>query len=106
MWIFPIRLVPENDVKKPSMFVFKDMEDYQKNGKNVDAKYNAGHKVKVVKKSSVKSVQKVRHKKFGEGVVMETKGEFIVVNFDTVGRKQLNLQLCLDKGLMQFIHNS
>ena len=32
------RPVPENDVKKPSMFVFKDMEDYQKNGKNIDAK--------------------------------------------------------------------
>ena len=106
VWMFPIRPVPENDVKKPSMFVFKDMEDYQKNRKNVDAKYNAGHKVKVGKKSSGKLVQKIRHKKFGEGVVMETKGEFIVVNFDTVGRKQLNLQLCLDKGLMQFIHNS
>ncbi len=37
---------------------------------------------------------------------METKGEFIVVNFDTVGKKQLNLQLCIDKGLMEFIHNS
>ena len=102
VWMFPIRPVPENDVKKPSMFVFKDMEDYQKNGKNVDAKYNAGKKGKVRGTTS----RYVRHKKFGEGVVMETKGEFIVVNFDTVGRKQLNLQLCIDKGLMQFIHNS
>ena len=73
MWIFPIRLVPEIDVKTPSMFVFKDMEGYKKNGKNVDAKYNAGHKVKTIKKSSGKSVQKVRHKKFGERTVVERK---------------------------------
>ena len=99
VWMFPIRPVPENDVKKPSMFVFKDMEDYQKNGKNVDAKYNAGHKVKVSKKSLGKSVQKVRHKKFGEGTVVERKGEFIVVGFETVDRKQLNLQLYMKKGL-------
>lgn len=25
--MFPIRPVPDNDVKKPAMFVFKDMED-------------------------------------------------------------------------------
>ena len=103
VWMFPIRPVPENDVKKPSMFVFKDMEDYQKNGQNVDAKYNAGHKVKVSKKSPGKSVQKVRHKKFGEGTVVERKGEFIVVNFASVGRKQLNLKVCQDKGLMEFV---
>lgn len=101
VWMFPIRPVPENDVKKPTLFVFKDMEDYKKNGKNVDAKYNAGHKVKVGKKSTGKSVQMVRHKKFGEGVVVETKGEFIVVNFASVGRKLLNLKVCQDKGLIE-----
>ena len=99
--MFPIRPVPDNDVKKPGMFVFKDMEDYLKNGKNVDAVYRAG--LKKAKKSSSKSAQKVRHKKFGEGVIVEKKGEFIVVNFGTVGRKQLNLQVCLDKGLMKFV---
>ena len=91
------------DVVKEEMVVVKDMEDYQKNGKNVDAKYNAGHKVKVSKKSPGKSVQKVRHKKFGEGTVVERKGEFIVVNFASVGRKQLNLKVCQDKGLMEFV---
>ena len=101
VWMFPIRPVPENDVKKPSMFVFKDMEDYQKNGKNVDANYNAGHKVKVGKKSSGKLVQKIRHKKFGEGVVVEKKGEFIVVQFENVGRKQLNEEMCIEKGLIE-----
>ena len=27
VWMFPIRPVPDNDVKKPAMFVFKDMAD-------------------------------------------------------------------------------
>lgn len=99
VWMFPIRPVPDNNVKKPEMFVFKDMDDYLKNGKNVDAKYNAGKKAKVKKPTS----QHVRHKKFGEGIVIGTKEDFIIVNFETVGRKQLNLQLCLDKGLMEYV---
>lgn len=39
VWIFPIRPVPDNDVKKPQMFVFKDMNDYNSHGKNVDVEY-------------------------------------------------------------------
>lgn len=37
--MFPIRPVPDNDVKKPTMFVFKDMEDFKNRGKDVDAQY-------------------------------------------------------------------
>ena len=102
VWMFPIRPVPENNVKKPSAFVFTDWDDYRTNGKAKEAAYNAEH-VKSAKKSSGKVAQKVRHKKFGEGVVMETKGEFIVVNFSTAGKKQLNLKVCLDKGLFFFV---
>ena len=43
-WMFPIRPVSENNVKKPSMFVFKDMDDYRKNGKNIDVVYSTGMK--------------------------------------------------------------
>lgn len=39
VWVFPIRPVPDNNVKKPSMFVFKDMADYRNRGKNIDAEY-------------------------------------------------------------------
>ena len=102
VWMFPIRPVPENNVQKPPAFVFADWDDYRKNGKAREAAYNAEH-VKPAKKGPGKSAQKVRHKKFGEGVVVETKGEFIVVNFGTVGKKQLNLQMCLEKGLMEFV---
>ena len=37
--MFPIRPVPDNDVKKPQMFVFKDMDDYENRGENVDVEY-------------------------------------------------------------------
>lgn len=39
VWMFPIRPIPDNDVRKPSMYVFKDMEDYRARGKNVDTEY-------------------------------------------------------------------
>ena len=39
VWMFPIRPIPDNDVQKPQMFVFKDMDDYKSHGKNVDAEY-------------------------------------------------------------------
>ena len=39
VWMFPIRPVPDNDVKKPQMFVFENMDDYKKRGKNVDFEY-------------------------------------------------------------------
>ena len=45
-------------------------------------------------------------KKFGEGIVIGTKGDFIIVNFETVGRKQLNLQLCLEKKLIEYVDKS
>lgn len=95
--MFPIRPVSDNDVKKPGMFVFKDWEDYQKNGKNVDAEYNAGRKAKG------KNAERIRHKKFGEGVIVEKKDGFLIVQFDKVGRKQLNEKVCLDKELIEFV---
>lgn len=39
VWMFPIRPVPDNDVEKPNMFVFKDMDDYKAYGKNIDEEY-------------------------------------------------------------------
>lgn len=103
VWMFPIRPVPENDVKKPAIFVFKDMEDYRARGKNADVEYNKS-RVKVTKKKAGKTqIQKVRHKAFGEGTVVEIKNGFIIVDFTKAGRKQLNYQLCLDKGLIEFL---
>ena len=82
VWMFPVRPVPENDVKKPAIFVFKDMDDY----------------------SSVKAdARRVRHKAFGEGTVIDIKDGFIIVNFEKAGRKQLNYKLCMDKGLIEFL---
>lgn len=97
--MFPIRPVPENDVKKPDMFVFTDMGDYRARGKNVVAEYNAGRG----RKSKKTAVERIRHKKFGLGTVVERKDPFIVVNYEKVGRKQLNEKVCLVKGLIEFV---
>lgn len=39
VWVFPVRPVPDNDVKKPEMFVFNDINDYNSRGKNIDTAY-------------------------------------------------------------------
>ena len=47
--------------------------------------------------------RKVRHKIFGEGTVIDIKDGFLIVNFLKEGKKQLNYQICMDKGLIEFI---
>ena len=78
------------------MFAFKGQVDYQK---NADAEYNAKHGVKPGKATKV---ERIRHKKFGEGVVTERKDGFLIVQFGKAGRKQLNEKVCLEKGLIEF----
>ena len=103
VWIFPLRPVSKKNVKKQDMFVAKDMNVCQKKGKNVDAKSNATHVKDAVKKRTGKTSRKIRHKKFGEGTIVEKKNSFIIVRFSSVGKKQLNLQVCLDNGLIEFV---
>lgn len=125
VWIFPIRPVPDNDVKKPPMFVFKDMEDFKNRGGDVDAQYM---KVLAEKKRKGKSKpayvphvipkpqpkppvvvsadivgSKVKHKSFGPGVITAIEGTNIVANFDKVGEKKLGYEVCMKNNLLQFI---
>ncbi len=55
------------------------------------------------KKSSGKPAQKVQHKKFVEGTVVERKDGFLIVQFGKAGRKQLNYEICVQKGLIEFV---
>ena len=103
VWMFPIRPVPENDVRKPITFVFRDMADYLARGKNVDAEYNKSIAIKSRKRPNKATKRIIHHKTFGEGVVIEIKDGFIIANFSEAGRKQLNYQVCLDKGLIELM---
>ncbi len=125
VWMFPIRPVPDNDVKKPPMFVFKDMEDYKTRGKNVDAEYtkmmadakkkgikkpvyvppvvpNLEPKPQVVIPSDIVGKQ-VKHKTFGNGVITAIEGTTIAVQFDKVGIKKMGYEFCMQKKLLEFI---
>lgn len=127
VWMFPIRPVPDNDVRKPTMFVFKDMEDYKVRGKNVDAEYarilaakkKSGIKVKsstpinsFVPKPEPKPPvdvprdiigKQVKHRTFGKGKITEIEGATITVTFDTVGVKKMGYELCMERKLLEFI---
>ena len=127
VWMFPIRPVPDNDVKKPSMFVFTDMEDYEKRGRNVDMEYakilaeRKRQKGKtpvptsappVIKKPDPKPPvvipedilgKAVKHKSFGTGVITEIGTGTITIDFDSVGTKKLGYEVCIKNNLIQFI---
>ena len=125
VWMFPIRPVPDNDVKKPEMFVFKDMEDYKVRGKNVDAKYiemmaekkKSGNKSSTTFASVIPATppeptvvippeivgKKIKHITYGEGIITGIKGAVIIVSFTSVGDKNLGYKVCTEKKLIEFI---
>ena len=128
VWMFPIRPVPDNDVEKPTMFVFKDMDDYRARGKDVDKEYmnmiaeqkKSGKKVARKSAMSVLATppspqkqaaivpikivgRQVKHKAYGEGIITEITGTNIVVSFNSVGEKKLGYEFCIENRLIEFI---
>ena len=126
VWMFPIRPVPENDVKKPAMFVFSDMDDYLKRGANVNEEYtralSARKKSRAPSSPSKPSYippkpepkpaivippeivgKTVKHKSFGVGVIIEISGTTICVDFKTVGKKQLRYDICMTNKFLEFV---
>ena len=124
VWMFPIRPVPDNDVKKPQIFVFKDMDDYKKRGKNIDAEYAkmiAAKKKRVKKPVFVAPIvpkpetkpqieiptdivgKQVKHNTFGCGEITAIEGTSIAVQFDKVGIKKMGYEFCMKKKLLEFI---
>lgn len=124
VWMFPIRPVPDNDVKKPAMFVFKDMEDFKNRGKDVDAQYMK--MIAAKKKSGSKSTyiprvipkpepklsvvipadiigKRVKYKAFGVGEITALEVTSIVVEFDKVGLKKMGYEFCMEKKMLEFI---
>ena len=109
VWMFPVRPVPDNDVKKPPMYVFKDMEDYHTRGGNVDKEYADFLATKKnIRKSASKSNsglkgKKIKHKTYGMGTITKYDGTIITVVFISGGTKSLNYKLCVEKELIEFV---
>ncbi|MCC0645670.1 HNH endonuclease [Clostridioides sp. ZZV14-6150] len=125
VWMFPIRPIPDNDVRKPQMFVFTDMKDYKTRGKDVDAEFakmvtskkKSGGKVQsvvipVVPKSELKPAvvippdiirKKIKHKAFGIGTITGISGTSIDATFDNAGVKKMGYEFCMEKKLLEFI---
>ncbi|MCD8051796.1 MAG: HNH endonuclease [Clostridiales bacterium] len=126
VWMFPIRPVPDNDVKKPSMFVFRDMEDYKARGANADAEYKKKMEEKTRRGSKPKPVpaapttpprppkpmmaappeligKSVKHKSYGEGTITGISGAVLTVLFSGVGEKKLSYEVCIKNKLIEFI---
>lgn len=109
VWMFPVRPVPENNVRKPEMFVFKDIEDYRERGKDVDAlflqqqlqrKQSASKSQKSRKNNSLIG-KTITHKTNGQGVVKSYDGTVITVKFNSGETKSFNYAVCLEKQLLK-----
>lgn len=124
VWMFPVQPVPDNDVAKPNMYVFKDMEDYKSRGANVDKEYAAYLATKkngkkavscvapVVPKPEPKPVfvvpadvvgKQVKHTSFGIGTIISIEGTAIEVQFDKVGLKKMGYEFCMQNKMLEFI---
>lgn len=44
VWMFPVRPIPDNNVVKPRAFVYKDMDDYLRNGKFAEQRWEIERK--------------------------------------------------------------
>ena len=122
--MFPIRPVPDNDVKKPAMFVFKDMEDFKNRGKSVDAQYmkmiadkkkggsklayvslvipQPEPKLPIVIPTDIVAKQ-VKHKAFGVGAITAVERTSIAVEFVKAELKKMRFEFCMEKKRMEFI---
>ena len=104
------------------MFVFKDMDDYENRGENVDVEYTK--MMAAAKKEGVKKPvfvvpepepktqieiptdivgKQVKHKAFGLGEITAIEGTSITVRFEKVGLKKMGYEFCMEKKLLELI---
>lgn len=128
VWMFPVRPVPDNDVEKPAMFVFRDMDDYRARGKNVDAEYarmlaqqkkfsrkvfeNHVRPTPTVSPAPMKPIlavppelvgKRLVHKIYGEGTITGATGGIMDVSFQSEGKKKLNYEICTKNDLIKIV---
>ncbi|MCD7733273.1 MAG: HNH endonuclease [Oscillospiraceae bacterium] len=99
VWIFPIKPIPDNDVKKPSKYVFEDMDDYKKRGINIDSDYVKAE----AKPANIAAGVKINHKSYGKGTITKVAGKVITVKFLSVGEKMLNYEICMQNNIIEFV---
>ncbi len=51
-------------------------------------------KQKTISNDNIKAGDRIKHDKFGEGLVIETDAKTITIMFDSVGRKKNRQRLC------------
>ena len=107
VWMFPVRPIPDNNVTKPELYVFKDMEDYKARGRNVDKEYAVilASKKSVRRKYNGNSLKgkKIKHKTYGVGTITKLQDNMLYVTFEKNEKKSFNYKLCLENGIIEFI---
>lgn len=103
VWMFPVKLTPDNDVIKPEGLVFKDMNDYKVNGKNADAEHSRRYNVKNNRGTPNLKGKKLRHKTYGLGTVVKLQEDILFVNFEKNDKRTLNYSVCIENNIIEFV---
>ena len=132
VWMFPVKPVPDNDVAKPWHYVFKNMEEYNAKGQNIDKvfnefkKQNKGKKIPIYQSKPETTVsqelpkieteklkgKRIKHKRFGNGEIVDvhcrSNGDICInVQFDNeidgIKERTLMYQACIKKNLVEVI---
>ena len=108
VWMFPVQPVPDNNVVKPALYVFKDMEDYKERGLNVDKEYAQLFPAKNKSSDRSKAVygikgKIIKHKTYGVGTVTKLQDDMLYITFAGNDKKTLNYTICMEKGLIEFL---
>lgn len=129
VWMFPIRPTPDNDVKKPELFTFQDIEEYNLRGKVAELQYAQQLAVQKKPKKSASTVQtsvvaaplvappviekpsipadlvgkNIKHTVYGVGTVTSIHGDYIVVSFPQIGEKKLSYNFCVENSLIKIL---
>lgn len=109
VWMFPIRPVPDNDVAKPALYVFSDMDEYKARGKNVDQEYaaqlatrNSGGKSITRKAIGLKGRQ-IKHVTYGIGTITKLQNDTLYVTFSENNKRTLKYSMCVENKLIEFL---
>lgn len=129
VWMFPIRPTPDNDVKKPELFTFQDIEEYNLRGKTAELQYAQQLAVQKRPKRSAPTVQpavvtaplvappiikkpsipadlvgkNIKHTVYGVGAVTSIDDDYIVVSFPQIGEKRLGYNFCVENALIKIL---
>lgn len=111
VWVFPVKLVSNTSIVKPTLYTYSTMEEYENSGNAIDTKRVGEYEddttqpsKNVTRTKPVVTKEKIiKHKTYGIGTVLKLQDNTIYIKFESGETRQLNYKLCVDNKIIEFI---